>query len=270
MDLFRAFRVEQTDPDHFYRIQAADAVAQLRRYAPVDGRLVVDVGGGGGYFTEAFVAAGARCVLVEPDRPLHPTPPGQSAAARRLGATRTRPGAEAARRERHRRAVRPGRLAPGRTVAGDGNRLPLPDAVADVVFSSNVLEHVPDPGRFLDEMVRVTPTRRHRSTCRSRRGTPRGGATKRLRGTIWVASEPPAATSGATAALPATASGRRSSPATWARACEWPVRIPAWTIVDALPRYYPDWMRWLVAVPVVREVATWNLLLVLRRRGTAP
>src|SRR5450631_673774 len=65
--LFRAFRVEQTDPDHFYRIQAADSVDQLRRYAAVDGRLVVDVGGGGGYFTEAFTAAGSRCVLVEPE-----------------------------------------------------------------------------------------------------------------------------------------------------------------------------------------------------------
>ena len=41
---------------------------------------------------------------------------------------------------------------------------------------------------------------------------------------------------------------------------------PGVEVVDARPRYYPDWLRWLVAVPVVREVATWNLLLVLRRR----
>ncbi len=65
--LFRAFRFEQTDPDHFYRIQAADSVDQLRRWTPVDGRLVVDIGGGAGYFTEAFVNAGARCMLVEPE-----------------------------------------------------------------------------------------------------------------------------------------------------------------------------------------------------------
>jgi hypothetical protein len=37
--------------------------------------------------------------------------------------------------------------------------------------------------------------------------------------------------------------------------------------VAALPRYYPDWMRWLIEVPAVRELATWNLLLVLRRRS---
>ncbi len=64
--------------------------------------------------------------------------------------------AEAARRERHRVAVQAGGLAPGRTIAGDGNRLPLPDGTVDVAFSSNVLEHIPDPARFLDEMVRVT------------------------------------------------------------------------------------------------------------------
>ena len=33
----------------------------------VDRRLVVDLGGGAGYFTEALVAAGARCILVEPE-----------------------------------------------------------------------------------------------------------------------------------------------------------------------------------------------------------
>src|SRR5580700_10068903 len=138
--LFRAFRVEQTDPDHFYRIQAADSVDQLRRYAAVDGRLVVDVGGGGGYFTEAFTAAGSRCVLVEPEAGARDADTIEHDTDTDLteGATGSTP--ESDRRARHRLAVLPGRLAPGRTIAGDGNRLPLPDAVADVVFSSNVLE----------------------------------------------------------------------------------------------------------------------------------
>src|SRR5580700_3286561 len=113
--LFRAFRVEQTDPDHFYRIQAADSVDQLRRYAAVDGRLVVDVGGGGGYFTEAFTTAGARCVLVEPEAGTgdddseddEDPDPGEDAAE-------TATVSESVRRLRHRRAVRPGRLAPQR------------------------------------------------------------------------------------------------------------------------------------------------------------
>src|SRR6202167_4761260 len=100
VDLFRAFRVEQTDPDHFYRIQAADTVDQLRRWAPVDGQLIVDVGGGAGYFTEALVAAGARCILVEPEA-------GAPAVADRSpngsgAAPTTIADAERTRRERHR------------------------------------------------------------------------------------------------------------------------------------------------------------------------
>jgi hypothetical protein len=41
-------------------------------------------------------------------------------------------------------------------------------------------------------------------------------------------------------------------------------------IVDARPRYYPGWCRLLLRVPVLREVATWNLLLILRRLGCQP
>jgi hypothetical protein len=36
-------------------------------------------------------------------------------------------------------------------------------------------------------------------------------------------------------------------------------------IVDALPRYYPRWCRAIVRIPVLREIFTWNLLLILRR-----
>ena len=155
IELFRAFRVEQTDPDHFYRVQAADSIAQLRRYTPVAGRTVLDVGGGAGYFTEAFVSAGARCALVEPEAhpagPDHdesdPAAPGGGVSANGGGQETLHgaPDADAARREMHRQAVRAGRLAPHRTIAGDGNVLPFADGAFDVAFSSNVLEHVPIP-----------------------------------------------------------------------------------------------------------------------------
>jgi hypothetical protein len=38
-------------------------------------------------------------------------------------------------------------------------------------------------------------------------------------------------------------------------------------VVDARPRYYPSWCRPIVMVPGLREVATWNLMLVARRTG---
>jgi hypothetical protein len=37
-------------------------------------------------------------------------------------------------------------------------------------------------------------------------------------------------------------------------------------VLDVLPRYHPRWAHWLVRVPVLREVGTWNLAIVLRRR----
>jgi SAM-dependent methyltransferase len=268
IDLFRAFRVEQTDPDHFYRIQAADSVDQLGRYTSVEGRLVVDVGGGAGYFTEAFVSGGARCVLVEPEAGAPAQAPVQTGADT-VADTLADTVAEAARRERHRLAVRPGRLAPGRTIAGDGNRLPLPDAVADVSFSSNVLEHVPDPRRFLDEMVRVT----------------RPGGIIYLSFTAWYSpwggheTAPWHYLGGERAALryerqQGRPPGNRFGSSLYACHVGPTLRMgrahPGVEVVDALPRYYPGWMRWIIEVPVVREVATWNLLLVLRRRATAP
>jgi hypothetical protein len=36
-------------------------------------------------------------------------------------------------------------------------------------------------------------------------------------------------------------------------------------VIAARPRYYPRWCRALLLVPGLREIATWNLLLILRR-----
>ena len=251
--LVRAFRLEQTDPDHFYRFQAADAVAQLERYERVARKLVIDIGGGAGYFTEALTASGARCVLVEPEaaEPEAAEPDDDDAP-------------DAARRAHHEQAVRAGRLAPGRTVAGDGNNLPLPDAVADVTFSSNVLEHVAVPRRFLDEMVRVT----------------RPGGLLYLSFTAWFSpwggheTAPWHYMGGQRAAR--RYERRRGRPpknryGSSLFACHVGPTLqmarahPGVEVIDARPRYYPDWLRFVVHVPGVREIVTWNLLLVLRR-----
>jgi SAM-dependent methyltransferase len=225
----------------------------------------VDVGGGAGYFTEAFSAAGARCMLVEPEagEPDH----GEELPDPASGATSAEDLAEAARRERHRRAVAPGRLAPGRTIAGDGNRLPLADGTVDLAFSSNVLEHVPEPGRFLDEMVRVT----------------RPGGIIYVSFTAWYSpwggheTAPWHYLGGRRAArryerhhgrAPSNLFGSSLFACHVGPTLRMARRHRGVDVVSALPRYYPDWMRWIVEVPVVREVATWNLLLVLRRRRT--
>ena len=203
----------------------------MARYTELAGRTVLDVGGGPGYFSDAFQAAGARYHAVESDV-------GELAA---LGA--------------------PG---PG-SVLGDGMRLPLRDDAVDVCFSSNVLEHVPHPVRMADEMVRVTrpgglvwlsfnswfaPNGGHEtapwhylggSFARRRYVTKRGHEPKNRYGeNLFVV--------------------RVSDLLSWAR------RGAAADLVAVKPRYHPRWAQWVVRVPVLREVAVWNLLLVLRAR----
>ena len=116
--LLRLFRSEQTDPERFYAGLAEDAVRQVAEHGELSGRTVVDVGGGGGWFTAAFRARGAHCYLFEPDP------------------------AELSFRT----------AAPTGALVADGYWLPVRDGGADVVFSSNVLEHVPDPMGLIEEM----------------------------------------------------------------------------------------------------------------------
>src|SRR5690349_17275109 len=50
------------------------------------------------------------------------------------------------------------RAVPARSFRGivcDSDPIPLPDATASVVISTEVLEHVDDPARFLAELVRI-------------------------------------------------------------------------------------------------------------------
>ena len=144
-------------------------------------------------------------------------------------------------------------------------RLPVADATVDVCFSSNVLEHVPDPWRMADEMVRVT----------------------RAGGLVYLSFNPWYAPNGGHETAPwhylggdfarhryVRRTGRQpknrfgeslfavrvDAALSWARQCS------AVEVLAARPRYHPSWAQWVVRVPQVREVLVWNLLLVLRKR----
>jgi SAM-dependent methyltransferase len=231
--LFRDFRVEQTDPDRFYGALAADSVEQLSRFHPLAGSTVLDVGGGPGYFADAFRGAGARYVAVDADA-------GELSA-------RGEPGPA--------------------TVLGSGMQLPVGTGAVDVCYSSNVLEHVPRPWDMADEMVRVT----------------RPGGTVFLSFTNWLGPHGGHETSpwhvlGGTRAReryarrhghqPKNRFGESLFAVSVADALRWARRRDAEGAVDlvrAFPRYHPWWATGVVRVPLVREVATWNLVLVLRR-----
>lgn len=91
------------------------------------GGVVLDVGSGGGFLAEAVAADGVEVVGV--DRSF----PSVSEARRHAASV----GSDVA------------------YVGGVGERLPFADGVFDAVLCAEVLEHVDDPGRVIDECSRV-------------------------------------------------------------------------------------------------------------------
>ncbi|WP_209020590.1 class I SAM-dependent methyltransferase [Nocardioides sp. 1609] len=229
--LLRAFRHEQPDPPRFYTALARDSVDQLSGYVDLDGALLLDVGGGPGYFRDAFTAAGARYVALDADV-------GELSGL--------------------------GEMPPG-TVLGSGMALPFRDGSLDVCYSSNVLEHVSDPWLMAEEMLRVT----------------RPGGTVFLSYTVWFGpwggheTAPWHFLGGRRARAryrrkhgrePKNRYGESLFKLTVAEALDWSRRQDSADVVEVLPRYNPAWSWWLLRVPIVRELATWNLALVLRKR----
>jgi SAM-dependent methyltransferase len=229
--LLREFRYEQPDPGRFYGALAADSVAQLCEYAELDGATVLDVGGGPGYFRDAFRGAGATYFSLDADV-------GELAGLGGIGEG---------------------------TVIGSGMALPFRDGAVDVCYSSNVLEHVPDPWRMADEMVRVT----------------RPGGVVFLSYTVWYGpwggheTAPWHYLGGRRARRryvrrhghePKNRFGESLFPVTVRAGLGWARYQDAADVVAVLPRYNPWWSWWLLRVPVLREVVTWNLVVVLRKR----
>lgn len=230
--LFRLFLSEQADPDAFYRALAHDAASQLAEFTAVRDRTVLDIGGGAGYFTEEFRARGANCYLFEVD------------AGEMMSRGGTPPGA----------------------IVADGYWLPVRDGGADVCVSSNVLEHVSDPNGLIEEMVRAT----------------KPGGLIYLSFTNWYSpwgghEMSPWHYLGAGRAERRYLRKHGKLPKNRVGTSLFPLHIgPVLRmmrgrgdveVVAARPRYYPRWCRPLLLMPGLREVATWNLLLILRRTG---
>jgi SAM-dependent methyltransferase len=231
LHLFTEFRYEQPDPARFYTALARDSAAQVGGYADLQGALLLDVGGGPGYFRDAFRAAGATYLALDSDV-------GELAGAGEIGAG---------------------------TVIGSGMQLPFADDAVDVCYSSNVLEHVPEPWRMAEEMVRVT----------------RPGGLVFISYTTWFGpwggheTAPWHFLGGRRARRryaakhghePKNKYGESLFAVTVADGLRWARTQRQADVVHLIPRYNPWWTRWLLRVPVVREVVTWNLVLVLRKK----
>ncbi len=228
--LLRDFRVEQSDPGRFYSSLAADSVGQLAGYLDLDGATVLDVGGGPGYFRDAFRADGATYWALDADV-------GELSGL--------------------------GEIVRG-TVVGDGMNLPFRDGCVDLCYSSNVLEHVPEPWTMADEMLRVT----------------RPGGVAFISYTVWYGpwggheTAPWHFLGGARARRryarrhghePKNRFGESLFPVTVRAGLSWARDQTHGEVVAVLPRYNPRWSYWLLHVPVLRELVTWNLVIVVRK-----
>jgi SAM-dependent methyltransferase len=229
--MFRAFLREQSDPDLFYGVLATDSVRQLADHVPLDGVRVLDVGGGPGYFADAFRGAGATYIGLEPDA-------GELTA---------------------RGAAEPG------TLRGSGEALPVRTSSVDVCYSSNVLEHVRSPWTMAEEMVRVTRPGGTVFLSFTPWWSPHGGhetgpwhyfgGSRARRRFVRTHGHEPKNRFGESLFRVSVGGALR-----WARRC------PDADVVAAYPRYHPWWAAWIVRVPVLREVVCWNLVVVLRKR----
>ncbi len=235
--LLAEFRFEQSDPDRFYGALAADTVQMVTAlWASINGSAttglnVLDVGGGPGYFASAFTGAGLRYIGVEPD------PAEMHAAAPRL------------------------HCPAGAFVRASGTALPFADASVDICLSSNVAEHVAEPWRLADEMLRVT----------------RPGGLAVLSYTVWLGPF-----GGHEMGLTHYLGGRRAAEryarkhghrakndygsslfaVSAADGLKWAASTGA--LVAAFPRYHPRWAWGLTKMPLLREFAVSNLVVVLQ------
>lgn len=225
--LFRAFLVEQTEPHVFYGTLARDSCELLGELTELDGARVLDVGAGPAEFAREFRAAGATYVPIDHD----PSVP----------------------------SVR------DRGVVATADALPFADGSVDVVFSSNLWEHVRRPEHAGDEMVRVV----------------RPGGLVFLSYTNWLSPWGGHETSpwhwlGGDRAVrrytrkqghpPKNTVDRTLFRVSVARGLRWAQQRPDVDVLVARPRYLPDAARHVLRVPGLREILTWNLLLILRRR----
>jgi SAM-dependent methyltransferase len=226
LEMLRLFRGSADDPSAYNRRLADITIDQLGN--DVRGARVLDLACGPGHYARALRRAGA---VVEPlDIQVVEVEGGP----------------------------------PEGLIVGDAEHLPLSDASIDGVVCSNLIEHTREPGAVIEEMERVL----------------------RPGGWIWLSWTNWYSPYGGHDMSPWHYLGPRTGLALYRRVkghspvCEpgrnlFPLHIgstlrllrarPGLRVLDAAPRYYPS-QRWILRVPGVRELATWNCLVVMERK----
>lgn len=234
--LLSEFRFEQTDPARFYGALADDTVSLVTELwkgacgTSTQDRTVLDVGGGPGYFADAFAVAGMQYIGVEPDpAEMHAGP----AAVRRAGTF----------------------------VRASGMALPFADDSVDVCLSSNVAEHVAEPWRLGAEMLRVTRPGGLAVLSYTVWLGPFGGHEMGLTHYLGGrrAADRYARKHGH---RPKNDYGSSLFAVSADAGLKWGASTGA--LIAAFPRYHPRFAWWMTGVPGLREFTVSNLVLVLQ------
>lgn len=230
--LFRSFLTEQADPDGFYSLIAEDTAHLVLKHTGLAGRTIADFGGGSGFYSAEFRKHGAHPLVID-------------ASLQEL--------------QLH------GRQDPC-AVQAFAEQSPLADRSVDIVFSSNLLEHVRDLPAVADQLARVVRPGGHVVLSYTAWLGPWGGhetSPWHYLGGRWAArryerrnGKPPKNVYGESMFAASVAEGLR-----WARSQS------EFELVEARPRYLPPISRLLLRIPLLREFLTWNLWLVLRRKA---
>lgn len=227
-EVIRLFLADRGRSVEFGDALAKRAIAQLP--TSVSGLRVLDLGCGPGAYSAQLAAAGAEVVSVEIDR------------------------------EELLRSV----TVPKRPVVSDGTRLAFADASFDAVVCSNVLEHTPDPEGVLAEVQRVLAPGGWAYVSWTNWYSPWGGHAvaplhylgpeRSIR--VWrrLFGEPKGRN------LPLVT----VFPTSIGRTIRWVEDRRGIELVAAYPRYWP-WARVIMKVPGLREVASWNCVLEIRK-----
>jgi glycosyltransferase involved in cell wall biosynthesis/SAM-dependent methyltransferase len=228
LEVLKLFRAEKHDPEPFYERLAEKAANEFS--LPLAGKRILDLGCGPGHYTKALRDVGAQVVPAE--------------LARESLRSST------------------GELLSGATLS-DATQLPFPDGSFDGVFCSNMLEHTPSTAPVFEELERVL----------------RPGGWAWISWTNWYSPW------GGHEIVPFHYLGPDKGLAVWRRLygeprknvpyeALWPTYVgrvlkelrsrPGLRLVDAMPRYWPS-QRWILKVPGLREVITWNCVLVVEK-----
>jgi SAM-dependent methyltransferase len=227
LEMLRLFLAEQRDPLPYHKRLARDTIASLP--FELSGSLVVDLGCGPGHYTRAMRAAGAVVFPLDLDPDEFGLPGGP----------------------------------PGGEALASGMAIPLRDRSVDGVLTSNMIEHTPEPTAVIAEIERIV----------------RPGGWIWLSWTNWYSpwgghDVSPYHYLGPRLGLKVHRAIRHADPKNVPLHSLYPLHVgptirmlrsrPRLRILDVAPRYYPS-QRWILRIPGLREVVTWNCRVIAQR-----